>query len=63
MSKKSPNSYPYDEANAVLAMLEIVSDPEHYKSCFGIKDKDVEKMRELLDKKNKSAKPNFIEKS
>lgn len=61
MAKTSPNSYPYDEAKSILSMLEIVSDPEHYKACFGIKDKDVEEMKDLLDKKEKIIKPNFIQ--
>jgi hypothetical protein len=62
MSKVTPNSFPFAEAQSTLAMLDIVSDPEHYKACFNIKDKDIEDMRQLLDKKERTVQPKFYEK-
>jgi len=50
-----------DEARRILGMLESVTNPEEYKKIFGIKDKDVEKMKELILNKGKSKKKLFTE--
>ena len=48
-----------DDARRVLGMLDTVTDPEEYKKIFGVKDKDVEKMKQLIAERGKPKKKVF----